>query len=120
MELAPFLDALIGSIPELKKINKTFGVVPGSRAHIMEASDCVYELFGWRTVTRPVAKNRLPYFVPKIPGYTLFCQLAIYVCSSHIIAAAAAEYESTGKVVNPARGQLNNRENEYFPVPVRV
>ena len=42
----------------------------------MEASDCVFELFGWRTVTLPVAKNRLPYFVPKTPGYTLFCQLA--------------------------------------------
>ena len=54
---------------------KTFGVVPRSRAHIMEASDCVFELFGWRTVTRPVAKNRLLYFVPKTPGYTLFCQL---------------------------------------------
>ena len=24
-----------------------------------------------------------------------------------------------GKVANPARGQLNNRENEYSPVPVR-
>ena len=44
----------------------------------MEASDCVFELFGWRTVTRPVAKNSLPYFVPKTPGYTLFCQLAKY------------------------------------------
>ena len=63
------MDALIGSIPELKKKKKTFGVVPRSRAHIMEASDCVFELFGWRTVTRPVAKNRLPYFVPKTPGY---------------------------------------------------
>ena len=42
----------------------------------MEALDCVFELFGWRTVTRPVAKNRLPYFVPKAPEYTLFCQLA--------------------------------------------
>ena len=29
------------------------------------------------------------------------------------------EYGSTGKVANPARGQLN-RENEYFPVPVRA
>ena len=75
MEL-PFLDALIGSISELKKTKKTFGVMPRSRAHIREASDCVFELFGWRTVTRPVAKNRLPYFVPKTPGYTLFCQFA--------------------------------------------
>ena len=66
------MDALIGSIPELKKKET---VVPRSRAHIMEASDCVFELFGWRTLTRPVAKNRLPYFVPKTPGFTLFCQL---------------------------------------------
>ena len=27
--------------------------------------------------------------------------------------------EQPGKVANPARGQLN-RENEYFPVPVRA
>ena len=27
--------------------------------------------------------------------------------------------DQLGKVANPARGQLN-RENEYFPVPVRV
>ena len=27
--------------------------------------------------------------------------------------------DQPGKVANPARGQLN-RENEYFPVPVRV
>ena len=70
-----FLDALIGSILELKNKTKTFGVVSRSRAHIMEASDYVFELFGWRTVTYPVAKNKLPpYFVPKTPGYTLFCQ----------------------------------------------
>ena len=28
--------------------------------------------------------------------------------------------DQPGKVTNPARGQLNNRENEYFPVPVRA
>ena len=27
--------------------------------------------------------------------------------------------DQPGKVANPARGQLN-RENEYFPVPVRA
>ena len=27
--------------------------------------------------------------------------------------------DQPGKVVNPARGQLN-RKNEYFPVPVRA
>ena len=27
--------------------------------------------------------------------------------------------DQPGKVVNPARGQLN-RENKYFPVPVRA
>ena len=71
----PFWTPLLAPSPRSKK-KKAFGVVPRSRAHIMEASDCVFELFGWRTVTRPVAKNRLPYFVPKTPGYTLFCQLA--------------------------------------------
>ena len=30
-----------------------------------------------------------------------------------------AEHRSTGKVASPTRGQLN-RENEYFPVPVRA
>ena len=45
----------------------------------MEATDCVFELFGWRTVTRLVAKNKLPYFVPKTPGYTLFCQLPFII-----------------------------------------
>ena len=74
MEL-PFWTPLLAPSPSSKR-KKTFGVVPRSRAHIMEASDCVFELFGWRTVTRPVAKNRLPYFVPKTPGYTLYCQLA--------------------------------------------
>ena len=49
---------------------------------LWKASDCVFELFGWRTVTRPVAKNRLPYFVPKTPGYTLFCQLAYMIRTS--------------------------------------
>ena len=83
MEL-PFWTPFFGSIPELKHKNKTFGVVPRSRAHIIEASDCVFELFGWRTVTRPVAKNRLPYFAPKTPGYTLFCQLAIFLDRENI------------------------------------
>ena len=43
----------------------------------------------------------------------------MYVCiyGHHIY--LVAEYGSTGKVANPARGQLN-RENEYSPVPVRA
>ena len=28
--------------------------------------------------------------------------------------------DQPGKVANPARGQLNREENEYFPVPVRA
>ena len=31
----------------------------------------------------------------------------------------AKDKDQPGKVTDPARGQLN-RENEYFPVPVRV
>ena len=38
----------------------------------------------------------------------------MYVWSSRI-----AEYEATGKVANPARGQLN-WENEFSAVPVRA
>ena len=83
MEL-PFWTPLLAPSPSSRKKTKTFGVVPRSCAHhIMEASDCVFELFGWRAVTRPVAKNRLPYFVPKTPGYTLLCQLPFsFPCSA--------------------------------------
>ena len=38
-----------------------------------------------------------------------------YVWSWHI----AEGMDQPGKVANPVRGQLN-RENEYFPVPVRA
>ena len=42
-------------------------------------------------------------------------EVYVYVWSSHI-----AEYvDQPGKVANPARGQLN-RKNEYSPVPVRA
>ena len=43
----------------------------------------------------------------------------VYVCayvSSHIYSKSV---DQPGKVANPARGQLN-RENAYFPVPVRA
>ena len=45
-----------------------------------------------------------------------FARRVIYVWSSHI---ARVNKGQPGKVANPARGQLN-RENEYFPVPVRA
>ena len=43
--------------------------------------------------------------------------VCMYVCmyGHHI----QQEKDQPGKVANPARGQLN-RENEYFPVPVRA
>ena len=71
---APCLNALVDPIPTLEKKKKRFGVVPRHRAHDMEASDCVFELFGRRTALRPAVKNTLPHFVQKPPGYTLFCQ----------------------------------------------
>ena len=45
--------------------------------------------------------------VTKTSDQTYVC---MYVCMSK---------NQPGKVANPARGQLN-RENEYFPVPVRA
>ena len=39
--------------------------------------------------------------------------LTMYIC------IVITQYGSTGKVANPARGQLN-RENEYFPPRVRA
>ena len=41
--------------------------------------------------------------------------VCMYVWSSHI----AEHKDQPGKVANPARDQLN-RENEFFPVPVRA
>ena len=40
----------------------------------------------------------------------------MYVC---MFIAYGKSMDQPGKVANPARGQLN-RENEYFPVPVRA
>ena len=39
-------------------------------------------------------------------------------CSSPVIKYSKGK-DRLGKVANPVRGQLN-RENEYFPVPVRA
>ena len=36
-----------------------------------------------------------------------------------MVIAYSRVMDQPGKVANPARGQLN-RENEYFPVPVRA
>ena len=36
-----------------------------------------------------------------------------------VIITNSRSVDQPGKVANPARGQLN-RENEYFPVPVRA
>ena len=41
----------------------------------------------------------------------------LYVCM--YCHACGKSMDQSGKVANPARGQLN-RENEYFPVPVRA
>ena len=48
----------------------------------------------------------------------------IFICSSgrrkcFLSHEAIEPNRSPGKVANPARGQLN-RENEYFPVPIRA
>ena len=40
----------------------------------------------------------------------------IMVC---MVISYSQSKDQPGKVANPARGQLN-RENEYFPVPVRA
>ena len=40
----------------------------------------------------------------------------MYVC---IVIPYSQSKDQPGKVANPARGQLN-KENEYFPVPVRA
>ena len=40
----------------------------------------------------------------------------MYVC---MFIAYGKSMDQPGKVANPARGRLN-RENEYFPVPVRA
>ena len=43
-------------------------------------------------------------------------RVCIYVC---MVITYSKSKDQPGKVTNPARGQLN-RENEYFPVPVRA
>ena len=40
----------------------------------------------------------------------------MYLC---IVITYSKSMDRPGKIANPARGQLN-RENEYFPVPVRA
>ena len=40
----------------------------------------------------------------------------VYVC---MVITYSKSMAQPGKVANPARGQLN-RKNEYFPVPVRA
>ena len=44
----------------------------------------------------------------------------MYVCMYvRMVITYSKSKGQPGKVANPARGQLN-RENEYFPVPVRA
>ena len=44
----------------------------------------------------------------------------IYVCMIHTYQVYSSKsMDQPGKIANPARGLLN-RENEYFPVPVRA
>ena len=47
---------------------------------------------------------------------TLLLYVRMYVCMA---ITCSKGKDQPGKVVNPAHGQLN-RENEYFPVPVRA
>ena len=49
------LSALVDLIPTLENKKERFGVVPGHRAHDVEASDCVFELFGRGTVSVGIA-----------------------------------------------------------------
>ena len=70
------MNALVDPIPTLENKTKRIGVIPRHRAHDVEASDCVFELFGRRTALRPAVENFLPHLVPKTTGYTPFCQLA--------------------------------------------
>ena len=44
------------------------------------------------------------------------CMYELYV---YMVITSSKSKEQPGKVANPALGQLN-RENEYFPVPVRA
>ena len=44
----------------------------------------------------------------------LYCSM--YIC---MVITYSKGKDQPGKVANPARGQLN-RNNEYFPVPVRA
>ena len=55
-------------------------------------------------------------------GNLLFCvsvetTVCMYVCM--VITYSKSKDQPGKKVANPARGQLN-KENEYFPVPVRA
>ena len=80
--------------PRAQKKKKTFGVVPRSRAHIMEASDCVFELFGWRTVKHAPSRKigypilflkpqGIPYFVNWLIIYSSCVHNVCVVFSSH-------------------------------------
>ena len=45
-----------------------------------------------------------------------------YLCTRYVCMAFtySKSKDQPGKVANPARSQLKNRENKYYPVPVRA
>ena len=54
---------------------------------------------------------------------TAIILLYAYYINRHVcmvVTNYSKSMDQPDKVANPARGQLNSRENEYFPVPVRA
>ena len=59
------------------------------------------------------------YLSPLTPDVWLRT-VCMYVCMyAFMVITCSKSMDQPGKVANPARGQLN-KENEYFPVPVRA
>ena len=58
-------------------------------------------------------------FPAQAPGAILGRLPFCYICMVTHIQYSSKSVDQSGKVANPARGQLN-KENEYFPVRVRA
>ena len=52
-------------------------------------------------------------------GVKKFCVTCMAIMCVCMVITQSKGMDQPGKVANPARGQLN-RKNEYFPVPVRA
>ena len=68
------------------------------------------------------SSDRTVFSVVCTPDFEILAALQtvwMYLCTVIIITTYSKGKDQPGKVANPARGQLN-RENEYFPVPVRA